>query len=274
MLGGVSGLHSSPHRGSSVEFAEYRKYVPGDDLRRLDWRVYGRTDRYFVKEFEADTNLRCVLVIDASGSMGVTTNGVSKLDFSLQLAASFAYLLVAQGDAVGLTWFSDNAMNSIPSKRSPAQLKAVFDTMEHLRPGGDSQVASLLHEIAETVRQRALILVFSDFLADPEILKPSLEHLRFRKHDVSIFHFLNRDEIDFPFQRPTRFEDLEGGPPIFAEPSDIAARYQTAVAKYLSDLRTHALQTATDYRLVTQEEPAESILRAFLVERVGGGRRE
>jgi uncharacterized protein (DUF58 family) len=274
MLGQVSGRHVSPHRGASVEFAEYRKYVPGDDLRRLDWRTYGRTDRYYVKEFEADTNLRLCLIVDTSGSMNFGSVGMTKLDYANHLAASLAYLAVQQGDAVGLSCVADKIVQSIPPKRNPAHLKLLFDTLEQAKPSGETKLAEILHEIAETVRQRALVVILSDFFIEPAILRNCFEHLRFRHHDIVAFHLLDPEELSFPFQRPTRFIDLEGGPAIFAEPSEIADRYHKALNGYLDELKQVVLTTAVDYQRINTSETYESVLTRFLIDRSRGrGRR-
>src|SRR5438105_11608841 len=156
MMGTVSGRHPSPHRGSSVEFAEYRKYVPGDDLRRVDWRVYGGSDRFYVKEFEADTNLRCCLILDTSGSMAFGSTGVSKIEYARKLAGSLAYLAVQQGDAVGISCVAKGIMRSLPPTRNPAHLPTIFDILEEAKPEGETRLPSVLHELAETIRQRAL----------------------------------------------------------------------------------------------------------------------
>src|SRR5262245_50625152 len=166
MHGNVSGRHASPHRGASVEFAEYRKYVPGDDLRRLDWRAYGRTDRHYVKEFEADTNLRCCLLVDTSGSMGFGSAGISKIEYAKRIAGALSYLAVQQGDAVGLACLADGIVRSIPARRNPAHLRLVFDLLEHIKPSGPTRLISVLHELAETIRQRALVIIISDFFSD------------------------------------------------------------------------------------------------------------
>ena len=274
MLGQVSGRHVSPHRGASVEFAEYRKYVPGDDLRRLDWRTYGRTDRYYVKEFEADTNLRLCLVVDTSGSMNFGSVGMTKLEYANHLAASLAYLAVQQGDAVGLTCVADKIVQSIPPKRNPAHLKLLFDTLELAKPSGETKLDVILHEIAETVRQRALVIILSDLFLEPAVLRNCFEHLRFRHHDVVAFHLLDPEELSFPFQRPTRFIDLEGGPAIFAEPSEIADRYHKALKSYLAELKDVVLATAVDYQRIDTSETYESVLTRFLIDRNRGrGRR-
>lgn len=274
MLGSVSGRHPSPHRGSSVEFAEYRRYVPGDDPRRVDWRAYGRTERYYVKEFEADTNLRCCLVLDTSGSMGFESAGISKFDYARKIAAAISYLAVQQGDAVGLACVADGLVKEIPPRRNPAHLSAIFDALEHARPRGETQLVRVLHELSESVRQRALVVIISDLFTDPLELKGCFEHLRFRKHDVSVFQLLDPVELEFRFQRPTRFVDMEGGPAIFADPQEIADRYQRALGQYLDQLKRILLETAVDYRRVRTDENYEKVLMQFLIGRheARGGR--
>jgi uncharacterized protein (DUF58 family) len=270
MQGNVSGRHPSPHRGSSVEFAEYRKYVPGDDLRRLDWRAYGRTDRYYVKEFEADTNLRCCVVLDTSGSMGFASKGMmTKLDYGRRITATLGYLAVQQGDAVGLSLAADQIVQNIPPRRSAPHLRVIFDTLERAVAKGDTQLPSILDEIAETVRQRALVVIISDFFVDPGLLKRSLEHLRFRKHDIAAFHLLDQQEIDFAFGRPVRFVDMEGNTALFVEPNEIADRYQRALQNYLNQMQKIVLETSVDYHRVLTSESYEHPLMRFLVGRTG-----
>ena len=267
MLGSVSGRHPSPHRGASVEFAEYRKYVPGDDLRRLDWRAYGRSDRFYLKEFEADTNLRCCIVLDTSGSMDFGSDGTTKIQYARKLAGALSYLAAQQGDAVGLYCVAGGLIKNIPPRRNPAHLVHVFDVLEQARPAGETQLAPVLHELAETVDERALIVILSDLFVEPAELRRSLEHLRFRKHDVAAFHLLDRREVRFDFHRPMRFLDMEGGPSVFAEPNDIADRYHKAIGAYLADLRALTLELAIDYHRVGLDEDYEKALMRFLVGR-------
>lgn len=267
MQGTVSGRHQSPHRGSSVEFAEYREYVPGDDPRRMDWRAYGRSDRFYVKEFEADTNLRCCLVLDTSGSMDFGSTGVTKLEYARRIAGSLGYLAVEQGDAVGLTCVAGGVIKNVPPRRNPAHLSAVFDVLEQIRPKGETQLPAALHELAETARQRALVVILSDFFVEPDELRRAFEHLRFRKHDVAAFHLLDPLELSFEFRRPMRFLDMEGGSPIFAEPNAIAERYQAALRQYLEQMKQIVLESAIDYHRVDISEDYERVLSRFLVER-------
>lgn len=267
MLGSVSGRHPSPHRGASVEFAEYRKYVPGDDLRRLDWRAYARSDRFYLKEFEADTNLRCCIVLDTSGSMDFGSDGTTKIQYARKLAGVLSYLAVQQGDAVGLYCVAGGMIQNIPPRRNPAHLMHVFDVLEQTRPAGPTQLAPVLHELAETVDERALIVIVSDLFVEPAVLRRCFEHLRFRKHDVAAFHLLDPRELRFDFHRPMRFLDMEGGPSVFAEPNDIADRYHRALEQYLNDLKAVALELAIDYHRVSLDEDYERALMQFLVGR-------
>jgi uncharacterized protein (DUF58 family) len=267
MQGNVSGRHASPHRGSSIEFAEYRKYVPGDDLRRLDWRAYGRSDRFYIKEFEADTNLRCCLVLDTSGSMGFGSQGVNKLEYARRLSATLATLASQQGDAVGLACVAGGIVQSVPPRRNPAHLRLIYDLLEQARPIGETQLAAVLHELAETIQQRALIIILSDLFLEPAVLGHCFQHLRFRKHDVAAFHLFDPLEIEFNFRRPMRFLDMEGGPAIFAEPSDIARRYQAALEQYLAALKQVVLESAIDYHRVTIDQNYEKVLIQFLMSR-------
>jgi uncharacterized protein (DUF58 family) len=267
MQGAVSGRHASPHRGSSVEFAEYRKYVPGDDLRRLDWRAFGRSDRYYVKEFEADTNLRCCLVVDTSGSMGFGSTGITKIDYARRIAGTLGYLASQQGDAVGVACVAKGVVQNIPPKRNAAHLRQILDVLEQTQPKGETQLAAVLHELAETIRQRALIIILSDLFIEPEVLRSSFQHLRFRRHDVTVFHLLDPLELSFSFRRPMRFLDMEGGPAIFAEPNDIADRYDKALQAYLTDLKKVVLESAIDYQRISIDENYEQALVRFLVSR-------
>jgi uncharacterized protein (DUF58 family) len=272
MVGNVSGRHRSPHRGGGVEFAEYRNYVAGDDLRRLDWRAHGRSDRYYVKEFETDTNLRCCLVLDTSGSMGFGSTDVTKIDYARRLAGTLAYLAVQQGDAVGLSCVAKGILRDIPPRRNPAHLVTIFNVLEEVRTDGETRLVPALHELAETIRQRALVVILSDFFAEPSELRGCLEHLRFRKHDVAALQLLDPLELQFTFRRPMRFLDMEGGPSVLAEPAEIADRYQLALRTYLDQLREVMQGASVDYHRVNLDEDYERVLMRFLVSRAQGKR--
>jgi uncharacterized protein (DUF58 family) len=266
MLGTVSGKHRSPVRGSSLEFAQYRKYVPGDDTRRLDWRTWGRSDRFYIKEFEADTNLRLCLLIDASGSMGFGPEGATRLDYARKLAGTLGYLAAQQGDAVGLWSMAEPAVE-IPARRSASHLGVVLDQIAGLQPVGGTTLLTALHDAAEKIRQRALVVIFSDFFVPPAELKSAIQHLRFRRHDVAAFHLLDQRELDFDFDRPARFLDMEGGEPVLADPSLIARNYREAVRLYLAEMDELVRTTGLDYHRVKMHERYDDALVRFLLGR-------
>ncbi|MBL9114846.1 MAG: DUF58 domain-containing protein [Verrucomicrobiaceae bacterium] len=267
MLGSVSGRHRSPVRGSSIEFAQYRKYVPGDDTRRLDWRTWGRTDRFYIKEFEADTNLRLCLVLDASGSMKFGPEGATRLDYARRMAGTLSYIAAHQGDGVGLWRVGAGARLELPSKRGASHLGLVLDALAETEATGESDLVAALHDAAERISQRALVVILSDLFVSPDALKPAIQHLRFKKHDVTMFHLLDQQEIDFNFDRPARFVDLEGGEAILADPTDIADRYREAVRTYLSGIDDVIRTTGVDYHRVKMHEPYEEVLARFLLSR-------
>ena len=269
MIGNVAGKHRSPHRGSSVEFAEYRKYVPGDDTRRLDWKAFARSDRFYIKEFEADTNLRAYFVVDSSGSMNFSSGETdTKIQYARRIAASLSYLLVKQGDAAGLSVCNEKIHLEIPSSRSASQLPLIFDNLAKVEPKGETGLVDALHTVAEKIKQRALVVVLSDFFTDPEGLGDALQHLRYRKHDIALFHLLDRQEIDFSFDRPHRFVDLEDNSAIVAEPNLIEDEYKSALADYLTLVEAKAHDVQADYQRIVTDQDYEEILSDFLTNRL------
>jgi len=272
MLGSVSGRHRSPVRGSSLEFSQYRKYVPGDDIRRLDWRTWGRSDRYYIKEFEADTNLRLSFLLDTSGSMNYGEEGDTRLDYARRLVGTLAYLAAQQGDAVGLYAGSPTDDDrpfglEIPAKRGAMHLGVVLDQLATVEAAGETNLVDTIHRAADKISQRAFIVIVSDLLFPPEPLREAFQHLRFRKHDVAVFHLLDRREIDFDFDRPTRFVDLETGGAQLADPSLIERRYREAVGDYLATIDDIVNQSALDYHRVLTDEPYDQVLARFLMGR-------
>lgn len=268
MMGNVAGKHRSPHRGSSVEFAEYRKYVPGDDTRRLDWKAFARSDRFYIKEFEADTNLRAYFVVDASGSMNFSGGGETKIQYARKIAASLAYLLVNQGDSAGLSVCTDKLHLEVPPSRRPAHLERLFKTLASLEPSGETGLVDALHTISEKISQRAFVVILSDLFTDPNLLGDALQHLRYRKHDISVFHLMDPLEIGFNFDSPRRFVDLEDGTALVAEPNLIAEEYQSALREFLTNVRAKCHDANADYQLVTTDTPLEPLLREFLTARI------
>ena len=267
MLGNVSGKHRSPIRGSSVEFAAYRKYVPGDDTRRLDWRAWGRSDRYYIKEYEADTNLRLCLIVDTSGSMDFGGPELSKLEYARRIVGTLAYMASRQGDAVGLYCAGEGFALQIPPKRNARHLRIVLDNLEEVRAHGETGLAEVLHEVAERIAQRALVVIVSDLFLPPQTLKECFQHLRFRKHDVAVFHLLEQSELQFEFDRPIRFLDMEGDAHILADPSLIATEYRRSLATYLDQLKEAVRDAAVDYHRVLIHEPYDDVLARFLIGR-------
>lgn len=273
MLGNIAGRHKSPNRGSSVEFAEYRKYVQGDDTRRLDWKAYARTDRYYIKEFEADTNLRAYFVMDSSGSMNFQTGeNPAKIEVAKKIAASLAYLAADQGDAAGLSCVNEKLHIEIPARSRPAHLQHIFETLNSIKPKGETGLVNALHEVAEKVAQRALVIIISDFFCDPEELEKALAHLQHRKHDIAVFHIMDRQEIDFDLERPYRFVDLEDGSSVVAEPQLIADEYRSAIEHFLQQVRTHCYDVNADYHMVTTDLDIEKFIRNFLIDRLPKGK--
>jgi uncharacterized protein (DUF58 family) len=206
-------------------------------------------------------------VVDTSGSMGYGSVGLTKLDYARRLAGTLGYLALQQGDAVGLSCLARGVRRHLPARRNPAHLMAVFDLLEQARPEGESLLVPALHELAETTRQRALFILCSDLFVDPAELRGAFQHLRFRKHDVAVFHLLDPQEMAFAFHRPTRFLDMEGSAAIFADPVEIADRYRRALDDYLAGLRRLVLESGIDYHRVLTSEPVEQVLARFLVGR-------
>ena len=268
MQGSVSGRHQSPFRGSSIEFAEYRKYVPGDDTRRLDWRAFGRSDRFYLKEFEADTNLRCYIVIDASGSMGFGSDRkLSKYKFASKLAATMAYIAIGQGDAAGLTILRKGKVIEVPPKRKPAHLRLLAEKLAETKPSGEPPFSKALHELAEKVPQRAFFLLLSDLYFDPESLREAMDHLRFAKHDVSLFQVSDPNEVNFSFDRPMRFVDMEEGPDMLTDPQVIKNDYLNAFESHQREVKKILSETMVDYQHITTDQNLSEILSRFLAAR-------
>ena len=267
MEGSVSGLHKSPHRGSSVEFAEYRQYVPGDDLRRLDWRVLARTDRYYLKEFEAETNLRAYFALDLSGSMLFSSGEKTKLEYAQKLLATLAYLVIRQGDAAGMLGIGTETVLDLPPRRNPSHLQLLLDSIPTLKSGGQTGLVEGLHELAERTRRRALVVIFSDCFCDIGKLMDSLQHLCFEHHDVVLFHVLDPQELSFKFDRPLRFVDLEGPTSLVTEPSVIREEYLKHFRQFLETVQKGCREFGVDYRRVLTTDDYEKALADFLIER-------
>lgn len=264
--GFIAGTHRSPHRGFSIEFAEHRDYAPGDDLRYVDWKVFGRTDKYHVKQFEDETNLICNLVVDVSESMRYQgpDSLLSKLEYAQSLAAALAWLILRQQDAVGMTTFDQEIRAMLPPSGSPLQLQQVLEVLESPETPAKTSMGPIFHELATRLTRRGLVLVISDFFDDIQSLMAGLRHLRYRRHDVLLLQVLDPAEIEFPFRRPTMFRGLEQMPHLLADPHSIRKAYRREIQTFLNTLRSEALSNRIEYCLARTDEPADSVLRNFL----------
>jgi uncharacterized protein (DUF58 family) len=262
--GFLAGLHRSPFKGFSVEFAEYRQYMPGDDLSTIDWKVFARTDRHFVKKFEEETNVECHVLIDVSRSMGYKSTGLTKLAYASYVAASLSYLMNRQRDAVGLIAFDERIVTMLPPSVRPGHLRALIVALDRLALGQRSDVSKPLHRLADMLRRRGIVVLLSDLLDEPAEVVRGLKHLRFRGIDVIVFHLLDPAELTFPFERPTRFHDMETADEVVAVPSmvrdDYLRQVQALIRFYARELRV----TGIDYRLVDTSQPIEFALLSYL----------
>jgi uncharacterized protein (DUF58 family) len=262
--GFISGLHRSPFQGFSVEFAEYRQYIHGDDLSTIDWKVYARSDRPFVKQFEEETNVHCQLLVDVSGSMAYGRSGISKFEYAACLAASLGYLMHRQRDAVGMTAFSDRIVDAVPASTRPGHLRNLLIALDRIQVGSRTNVAKPLHTIADAMTKRGMVVVISDLLDDPEAVIRGLKHFQYRGSDVIVFHVLDPDELEFPFDRATRFEDLETGDEVMAIPGAVRGHYLKAIGGLIDRYRRELGAAGIDYQLLNTREPLELALLAYL----------
>jgi uncharacterized protein (DUF58 family) len=263
--GFLSGLHRSPLRGFSVEFAEYRQYFRGDDLSTIDWKVFARTDRYVVKKFEEETNLKGYLLLDVSGSMTYGAGDLTKLEYGCTLAASLAYLMQKQRDAAGLVTFDDRIRHLVPPGTRPGHLNAVLHALDAVMPGtAGTDAGRPLGQLADAMASRGLVVLISDLLDDPARVVKGLRHLRSRGSDVLVFHLLDRDELTFPFERPVRFRDLEDGLEILASPREVREGYLASIESLIGEYRRALGAEGIDYLLVDTSQPLDRSLLAYL----------
>ena len=266
--GFVSGLHSSPYKGFSVEFAEHREYSAGDDPRYLDYRMLARTDRLYIKQFEEETNMRVQILLDTSGSMGYGLDGrVTKLQYGSYLTAVLAYLMTRQQDCVGLTTFDTAIGLDMPSRCSPRHFHEMMQQLETIRPGERTDVASTLHRLASRFKRRCLIVIISDLYDEPEEVVRALHHFRHRRHEVILFHVFDRAEIEFPFREPTAFHDLETGELIEVDPAYVAATYRQQVQAFIENYRRACAEAQIDYVLTDTSVPYDFMLSRYLAKR-------
>ena len=265
--GYYSGIHKSPYHGFNVEFAEYREYSPGDDLRYLDWRVFAKSDRFFVKQFEAETNLSCYVLVDCSGSMDFGSGKETRLDYAASLAAALALLMLRQGDQAGLATFDTHVRQFVPPRGNANHFAALIQALERLKPGRDTNIAGVLHEIAERIRRRSMVVVISDFFDDVEEVMRGRQHFRHRHHEVIVLHLLDDAEIEFPFERVTMFEGLERGEQVVVDPRVFAEGYRARFRDYLDRFSRGCTEKNIDYQRMRLSDPFDRGLAAFLARR-------
>lgn len=268
----LSGHHRSPHKGSSVEFAEYKAYTPGDDIRHIDWKVVGKTDKYHVKQFEQSTNLKCTLLLDTSGSMGYESplkkqDALSKKQYACTLAAAFSYLLLKQFDAVGLITFNQAVTSHIPPRSKPSHFQHILHSLAECRFEGETKVSGVVSDIIERLPGRGMVIIISDLLVrDDDVLK-TLKLLCSRGLEVLLFHVLHPDEMNLPFDGDIVFESLEDDPPLGLDPADVREQYRTTVQEFIGNFQSSCPSLGIDYQFMDTATPLEQALRYYLLRR-------
>ena len=265
--GFISGLHRSPFHGSSVEFSEYRKYVKGDDLKHLDWKAYGKSGKLYVKLYEEETNLRTTILLDTSASMDYASGGMRKADYGALLAASLAYLMVRQQDTVGLATFDHVIRKNLPPGAGALHLNELLTVLDRMEVGETTGIAKPLHDMAEMVKRRGLIILISDLLDEPDEVMKGLLHFRHKKHEVIVFHLVDPDERTFPFRGPVTFRDLESGQRMDVTPEAVREEYRKAFEAFIDRYRKGAADARVDYVLADTSVPFDHLLASFLSKR-------
>ncbi|MEM6280016.1 MAG: DUF58 domain-containing protein [Verrucomicrobiota bacterium] len=275
--GTVNGRHTSPHKGFSVEFAEHRQYVAGDDLRNLDWRVYGKSDRYYIKQFIEETNMRVTVLVDASGSMKFrgdeastlqNDTPLSKFEYARYLASALSYLLIRQQDAVGLVTFDSEIRRYLRPAAKPSQVRTILEELGETEPGHDTACAETFHEIAERIPSRGLVIVISDLFDDSEAIKNALHHFRFKNHELVVFHLMAEEELTFPFEKFDDFKCLEiEGRRLNIDPSTIRASYLDRVKSHLKSIELACGQMEADYVPINTKTPVPEALFSYFSQR-------
>ena len=261
--GFITGQHRSPYNGFAVEFATHREYAPGDDTRHIDWKVWSKTDRLYIKEYEEETNLKCTILLDASKSMKYGEPW-SKYDYAATAAASLAYLLQQQQDAVGLVTFTTKVEKNLPASSHPNHLKLMLHEMEQTQPDEKTDIATVFPELARQVRKRGIIVLLSDLFMDIPTLAESLKQFRLRKHEVILFHVMHDDELTFPFQENTLFKGLEMPVQLHTEPRALRRAYLDAVERLLENVRKTCASAGIDYVLMNTKDPLDAALASYL----------
>jgi uncharacterized protein (DUF58 family) len=262
--GAIAGMHRSPHRGSSVEFAEYKEYTPGDEIKHIDWKAFGKFDKYYVKQFEDETNLGCYLLLDGSGSMDFGSEGVTKLEYARTLAASFAYFLLRQGDAVGALVFDDAPGVFLPPSSKNRHLDDVLQVLDAIPGTGRTDIARALSSMAERVRRRGIMMIFSDMLDDAERVMNIAKVMRKRRQEVVVFHVMDPAELELPYEGLTIFEGLEGEGELLVDPDDVREQYGKEIRAHIDAIKRQCLDGDIEYFQVLTTNPLEQVLLDFI----------
>lgn len=266
--GFVSGLHSSPYKGFSVEFAEHRKYTAGDDPRHLDYRMLARTDRLYIKQYEEETNMRVQILLDTSGSMGYSHDSrITKLQYGCYLTAVLAYLMTRQQDVVGLTTFSEKIGLDMPARSSPRHFSEMMRQLEAIKPSGETKVADTLHKLANRSKRRCLVVLISDLYDDPEAVIRALHHFRHRRHEVILFHVLDKAELEFPFRETIAFHDQETNERIQIDPAYVRDEYLKQIKEFCDGYRRACAEAQIDYVATDTSTPYDFMLTKYLAKR-------
>jgi uncharacterized protein (DUF58 family) len=265
--GFIVGLHRSPYHGFSVEFAEHRQYMPGDDFKHIDWKVYGKSDRFYIKQFEEETNLKSYILLDASRSMGYKSDGISKLDYGSYLAASLAYLMLRQQDAPGLLLFDEKIRAYIPPKGARSHITPILRQLNSAEPSNQTDAAVAFHELADRIKRRGLIIVISDLLDDPEKILLGLKHFRHRQHEVIVFQILDPFERDFAYRSEARFKDMETGRELLTDPWQVREDYLKRLNEYTAFISRSCRDSQIDYQLLDTSVPFDKALFGYLAKR-------
>ena len=265
--GFMLGLHKSPYHGFSVEFSEHRAYGAGDEIRHIDWKLWGKTDRFFIKQFEEETNLKSYLLLDQSLSMTYKSDTVSKLEYAQILAASLGYLMLKQQDAVGLMLFDDRIRVNIPPRSRKSHLNIILSHMQNINAGSETTIAPVLHKTAETIKKRGLIILISDLFDNPEDILSGLQHFRYKGHEVVVFHVLDPQELILDFSQRTRFRDMESGENIITDPWHIQSDYQKSIQHFCNYFKSRCRKKNIDYVQLSTNTSLDMALSEYLIKR-------
>lgn len=265
--GYIIGLHKSPYHGFSVEFAEHRAYGPGDEIRHIDWKLYGKTDRYYVKQYEEETNLRSYLIMDISKSMTYRSKNISKLEYASYLTAALSYLMLNQKDGIGLILFDKKIQSFIPPRSTSSHLNTIFSQLDQISPGEDTQLGNVLHEMADRIKKRGLVILISDLFDDFDAIIGGLKHFRYNKQEVIVFHILDRQELNFNFNTRTRFKDMETGELVTTEPWQIRNSYKDLILEFQDKYRKQCRKRLIDYIPLFTDHDLDIALSQYLRKR-------